>query len=487
MDPLSSDAGRQRITAAIDASEAAASGEIVPWRQTHLRAVVGAALLMVSLPALLHRTRIGSAALPLLLAALLLGGFAHPAQAQYDPFHTPVLDSILAAEDSIAAAGAAQADTSDDDPHAVIRGLNALSAFIPFRLFEVLLVLSFMVIPVMCAGGFAAVALFMESGCLRIGLAMLGWGSALLGGLIIGGLLGTALGGLSFFGWTGVIVGGLGYPILFLRARKKIEQLPRAEYLTWKLTLTGGALIGTGASSAASLGRSAGALFKGGGGSFGGGGASGAFGGGQIAQVTAAAAQGTGAPGAVVLTSNTAPVAVGAVSTGMASAGTTESADGKDRVSATTGSRIRQFGHAVRDFMHRLRWYHGVAFVFIVLVFLPVGMGVTTIFQRPRLLLWIVGFYALCRTYWLVFRIAPEGEPPQAITAIFTMLLVSSPFIGGALAAASQAPQRHLVITLIITVLVEIGYFVLPNNLSRESTQTDREAPFRGGDAAEQW
>ena len=432
---------------------------------------------MASLPSLLQRMRIGTAALPLLLAGFLLGGLALPVQAQYDPFHTPAIDSVLAAEDA-ADSAAAQADTSVGDQHAILRGLNALGAAVPSRLFEVLLVLAFVVIPVICAGGFAAVALFMDAGCLRIGLAVLGWGAALLGGLLIGGVLGTGLGALSVFGWAGGIAGGLGYPVLFLRARTKIKQLPQAEYLTWKHTLTGGALLGTGAGSALNVARSAGALFKGGGGSFGGGGASGSFGGGAVAQGATASAQGAGASGTVGLTSSAAP-GVGAVSAGVAS--TRSAAADQGRAPSASGSRVKRAGHAVWRFVQRLRWYHGVAFVLVLLVFLPVGMGVGTVFQRPRLLLWIVGVYTLFRVPWLLVRSGIEVAANLYVVSLFVALA------GVAMAAESQAPYRHLAIAGGIALLVEIGYFVLPNTLPEATAPSGREAPFRGGGASDRW
>jgi len=414
------------------------------------------------------RQRIGSAAWPLVLIILLLGGLARPAPAQHDPSHTPFIDSILAAEDSIDAAEAAaraDADTSNADQHAILRGLNALDDVLPTRLFEVLLVLSFVVIPIVCAGGFAAVALFSESGCLRVLLAIMGWLAALLGGLIGGGLLGTLLGGgLAFFIWTGVIVCGIGYLILYARAGTYIKQLPREKRLTWKHTLTGAALLGTGASSAASLGRSAGALFKGGGGNFGGGGASGAFGSGQIAQVTAASAQGGSAPGAVVLTSGAAAAAV------------------RGGASVRSG-RLHRWAQAVLGFARRLRWYHGVAFVLVLLIFLPVGMGVAAVFQRPRLLLWIVGVYTTWRALVLLVQAVPTRDTSGAVVGIMFIAFFISPVF----AAESQAPYWHLTIVGAVAVVVEIGLFVLPDNRPKADPPSRRKPSFRGGGPSERW
>jgi hypothetical protein len=411
--------------------------------------------------AVLHRKHIGWSAAGLALAALLLSGPA-PAHAQYDPFHTPVIDSIIAAEDSIAAATAPPPD-STADKHALLRGLDALDGFLPLWLFEALLFLSFVVIPLVCAGGFAAVALFMDAGCLRIALAVLGWGSALLGGLLAGGLLGTMLGALSFFGWAGVITGGLGYPILFWRARTTVKQLPRAEYLTWKHTLMGGALVGTGTGSMLNVVRSAGVLFKGGGGSFGGGGASGTFGGGQVVQATAAV------PGAAV---------PGVLEAGSASvSGVAASVAG----GAAHCSRLQRWLRTSIQQLRRVRWYHGLAFGLILLIFLPVGAGVAAVLQTPNLLLGIALVATLLRAYWLLLR---SGWFPQ-IAAALSLVVLFLTFGGMIFAAESQTPYTHLAITLAIAAVVQIGFFFLP--ASPAASASTSESPFQGGGASARW
>lgn len=191
-------------------------------------------------------------------------------------------------------------------------------------------------------------------------------------------------GGLSFLVWTSVIACGIGYPVLFARGRRRIKQLPREEYLTWKHTLTVGTLMGTGAASAASLARSAGALLKGGSGSFGGGGALGAFGGGSAQ--AAAAAKGAAAPGAIAL---------GTV--GSHGSSPDDASDPRLEPAATEAaakafasspvSRWLAWMRATTGQLRRFRWYHGVAFVLIGVIFPPVGMGVSAILQSGRLLL----------------------------------------------------------------------------------------------------
>lgn len=439
-------------------------------------------------------TQIRGAAWRLALIALLLGGLVPPAHAQYDPFDTPVIDSVRAAEDSIGAASADSAASPESGQHPILRGLNTLDDVLPSRLMEVLIVLGFVVVPLVSAAGFAVVALFSGSGWLRALLAIMGWLAALLGGLTGGGLLGTLLGGgLSFFIWTGVIVGGVGYPILFARIRGQIKQLPREEYLTWKHALTGGALVGTGAGTAASLARSAGALFKGGGGNFGGGGASGTFGGGPIVPVTAAATPGTGASSAAAWTSNATSVAAAAPAAGMASIGAPSAptdaaapvAGAEDERRAMSGSRVERWTRYALSFVRRLRWYHSIGFALVLLVFVPVGMGITATLERPYVLLGIAVILTMLRGSWLVARLAPKVLGFLPVLAFF----LSLPAMGAV--AGSQAPQWHLTVTVAIAVVVEIGYHVLPNNLPETMPHPDRDpnrkTPFRGGRASERW
>lgn len=439
---------------------------------------------MVSFSAVFPPPRIGLGAMGCVLIGLLLSGTVRSAQAQHTPFqqhtpfHTPLMDSIIAAEDSMAAAQAARADTSGRDRHAVLRGLNALDGALPSRLVNALIVLGFMIVPTASAVGFAAVALFLEAGCLRMLLAIMGWLAALLGGLTGGGLLGAMLGGgLPFVIGMGIIACGVGYLAAYVHARNRIEQLPREAYLTWKHTITSGALLGTGASSAARLMRSAGTLFTGGGGSFGGGGASGPFGGG------ATLAPGAGASG--VVASGAAPMAGGTVSVGAESArGATAHPDCN---ASSVGNRIRRLGHALGRSLRRLRWYHGVGFVLVGIGFLPVGMGITAIVQRPHLLLWVAGMYTLVRAYWLVVQLSPGGAPSDVASGLFTVLLFMGPFIGGALAAASRAPQWHLSITLIMAAVIEVGSYVLPDRRATATPWSGQAPPFRGGGTSQRW
>lgn len=242
-------------------------------------------------------------------------------------------------------------------------------------------------------GGFAAVSIFMETGCLRFVVFGLGWVPACIAGFLVGIFLSEST------GWdvlmeTGLQVGFLGYPIGWAWGLRRANQLPREEYLTWKHTLTGGALLGTGAGSALSFTRAAGLLFKGGGGSFGGGGASGSLS--SAPSVSAAAAASSGSVSAT-----------GAVALGGTGSGAT--ATGKQTVSERTAPsskaswmrrRLHKVGHRIRS----LRWYHVAAFMLIVLIFVPVGLGVATWLQNPDVLIFVTAAAALIGGYRLSRR-----------------------------------------------------------------------------------
>ncbi len=289
--------------------------------------------------------------------------------------------------------------------------------------------------------------------------------------------------GLSFLVWTSVIACGIGYPVLFARGRRRIKQLPREEYLTWKHTLTVGTLMGTGAASAASLARSAGALLKGGSGSFGGGGALGAFGGGSAQ--AAAAAKGAAAPGAIAL---------GTVGSHGSSAD--DASDPRPEPAATEAaakafasspvSRWLAWMRAATGQLRRFRWYHGVAFVLIGVIFLPVGMGVSAILQSGRLLLGLA-LVGLCLWGFVQF-IATEryGELRRIGVIVLLPLIAASVW----LANHSSAPYWHLG-----GVLAGAGAVALYRSRTRRAAppasptgrSSDANSSFRGGRASTTW
>jgi hypothetical protein len=339
--------------------------------------------------------------------------------------------------------------------------------------------------------GFAAVALFMDSGCLRAVVAGLGWLSAVLYGLVIALILVDMAGlpsgllGLAFWGST------LTFGLLYFWGKRRVGRLAEADRLTWKRTLTGGAFIGTGVGSMLNVARSAGALFRGGGGSFGGGGASGSFGSAQAAAAPIAS-PGVTSPGAV---------AKGTAVLGHASTASTTAAAGIAAGSAGIFQHVRNRSEswlrATMEQLRRLRWYHGIGFLFTLLIFVPVGLGLTAILERPRLLLGIVGAVAMLRLFYLGVRLmdmfgrlseASESvntgsSAPQVLPPVLLMLLLVGLIAVPMLAAESQAPQWHLAIACAVFVAVEGALFFLPD----ADHPVDNEQSFSGGSTSARW
>jgi len=259
-----------------------------------------------------------------------------------------------------------------------------------------------------------------------------------------------------------------------------VQQLPKADRLTWKRTLTGAALIGTGAGSVANVARSAGALFKGGGGSFGGGGASGSFGSAQAAAAAAAkgtAAKSAAAPGAAAL---------GAVGTGAASSdeASSETAEPGARPAFNPSTRRspsqRSWLDAVAEQWHRLRWYHAVAFVLIGLIFLPVGMSASAILQNGNLLL---GLVLVGLSVWASVEFVNTerlGEFRGLVAFLFMALLTASFW----LANHSTAPYWHLAG---VGAVVGAGALYRAWRRASDEAAPDRPAPFEGGAASQKW
>lgn len=273
--------------------------------------------------------------------------------------------------------------------------------------------------------GFAAVSIFIETGCLRFLVLGMGWIAAFLGSIFLGDLVGQLLGMEDFLTRAGMYLGGLGYPLGWAWGRKRARQMPRDEFLTWKRTLTSGALLGTGAGSAMSLLKSA--IFKGGGGSFGGGGASGSFqGGGSFG--------GSGAQGAA-----------GGVATGQTVAlrgagGSQQAAEGQNQAlsSSTPGSsssgsssaasqpdtqHAPSWGHRqaekVRHRMQQLRWYHGCAFILVVLIFIPVGLGLGAGLQNRTVLIVVLALGTVAGALRLWRRWASSSPASDSKTSSF--------------------------------------------------------------------
>lgn len=256
-------------------------------------------------------------------------------------------------------------------------------------------------------GGFAAVSIFMETGCLRFVVFGLGWLPACFAGFLLGiGL--SELIGWGYLTKLGAYTGLWGYPFGWAWGLRRAKQLPREEYVTWQRTLTGGALLGAGAGSVLNLARSATVLFKGGGGSFGGGGASGSFGSIQASGGGSAGAAGTSASSGASAGS----AAVLGATSGSAARSTATQAAAEH---SGEGSWIRRRIQGALRWMRRLRWYHGCAFVLVVLIFVPVGLGAAAWLQDPKTLIFVAALALAMSIYrWLKRRAEPSGaaSPP---------------------------------------------------------------------------
>jgi len=356
---------------------------------------------------------------------------------------------------------------------------------------EVLIFALFLTLPAAFPVGFAAVALFMDSGCLRAVVTGLGWLSAVLYGLMIALMLIDMAGwpagllGLAFWGST------LTFGLLYFWGKRRVGRLSETDRLTWKRTLTGGAFIGTGVGSMLNVARSAGALFRGGGGSFGGGGAGGSFGSAQAATAPIAS-PGVASPGAVA--KGTAVLGHASTSSTTAAAGI---AAGSAGVLQHIRNRSRSWLRAIMAQLRRLQWYHGIGFLFTLLIFVPVGLGLTAILERPRVLLGIVGAVAMLRLFYLGVRLMDAfgiyfetstsvntgSRAQQVLPPVLLMLLLVGLIATPMLAAESQAPQWHLAIACALFIAVEGTLFFLPDT----NHAVDNAPPFGGGSTSARW
>lgn len=312
------------------------------------------------------------------------------------------------------------ADTADASVSAY-ESSDPLDAIFEFVFIGLLSLLVFIVVGSFI-GGFAAVSIFMDSGCLRSIVFCLGWGAAGIGGLLLGMLLSEMIGLDSLFD-ASVYLGVLGYPFGWIKARDHLQELPRDQFLTWKRTLTSGAVVGTGAGSALSMLRSV-ALFKGGGGSFGGGGASGSFGGTSAGSGGAVAAKaGSASAGEAVALAGAGGTTAAADSPSRSNESKPETDAGARSESQSSASWFQRQFEKVAHLIRHLRWYHGCAFVLVVLIFMPVGLGIATWFQNRDVVIIVtaaavlVGVYRLFRR-WAVST-APSSSRPSHTRSTF--------------------------------------------------------------------
>jgi hypothetical protein len=414
---------------------------------------------------------------PRLLIGLVLLLWSAPVAAQDSAAAVP--DSTIhqeapAVSDS-ATSGALSPAQRDSDFRVSISsesgdGIDSFFELISFAILLLLLIAGASVF----AGGFAAVSIFMDTGCLRLLIAALGWGIAVLSGLVVGLIAGSALGGIEAFLLIGLFGSGFLYLAAWHRGHQHAQQLSETDRLTWKHTLTGGALIGAGAGSAASLARSAGALFKGGGGSFGGGGASGAFGGAQ-ASAAAPGAIAWGAADASDSSPESAPSR--GVATRLRPAVANEPASEPAESSAPPW---RLWMRAAVRPLQRFRWYHGVAFVLVGIVFMPVGMGLSALLQSGHLLLGLT-LVGGCLWAFVQFMTTERYGEFRGLGVIVLL-----PLIAASIWAAhhSTAPYWHLG-------LVVAGILAVALYRARERgtlrAEPDGAPPFGGGSASDRW
>lgn len=266
-----------------------------------------------------------------------------------------------------------------------------------------------------------AVSLVMDGGCLRYLLFFLGWIFSIFFGLLVGAIVGDAILGLDAVVGPIAHVFTWGYPAAAWWAHKKFQSMPREQYRAWDQTLTGGALLGFGAGSIAGLLRSVGSGFGGfGGGSFGGGGASGSWSG---ATSTTGSAQ-SGAAGSASTAAGTTATAAGsaAKATAVGAGAAPGTASDASSIPPSEASSSRGFWERLRRWFQKFQWYHGVIFVLVTLVFVPLGLGTMQALQNKEFLVFVL----VCTVVYSGYRFL-RRTPETAGSAGRSI----SPFQGG--------------------------------------------------------
>ena len=264
-----------------------------------------------------------------------------------------------------------------------------------------------------------AVSLVMDGGCFRYILFGMGWLCALIYGMIVGVIVGEGILGLEVLVKPLFYVFLWGYPMVAYWGHKKLQAMPDEQYRAWDQTLTGGALLGFGAGSVAGLLRSIGSGFGGfGGGSFGGGGASGSWSGasgvsGSSASLGSASSTAASTSASAAGGSSPAAVAAGAAP-GVAAENPSDTPDPE--------SESRGLWTRVRHWFQKFQWYHGLAFILVSLVFVPLGLGTMKALQNTKFFVFALVSVVLYSGYKL-FRRNPNA--PQDV-----FRFVSS-FMGG--------------------------------------------------------
>ena len=249
-----------------------------------------------------------------------------------------------------------------------------------------------------------SVSLVMDGGCLRFILFGIGWLSAIIYGAFTGMIVGEAILGLEFLVKPIFHLFMWGYPVAAVWGHRKLEAMPEEQYRAWDQTLTGGALLGFGAGSIAGLARSVASGFGGyGGGSFGGGGASGSWSG---ATSAAGGTSSTAAGGASSTATGAATTGAGGSSQAAAvAAGATPGvADEASSSAASEAPQTRGFWNRLRQWFQKFQWYHGLAFVLVTLVFVPLGLGTMQALQNTKFFVFALVCVLLYSGYKLLHR-----------------------------------------------------------------------------------
>lgn len=248
---------------------------------------------------------------------------------------------------------------------------------------------------------FLAVSLVMDEGCLRFILFGVGWLFAIFYGLFTGAIVGEAILELEFLVKPIVYIFMWGYPVAAYWGRKRLEAMPDEQYRAWDQTLSGGALLGFGAGSIAGLVRSAASGFGGfGGGSFGGGGASGSWSG----ATSAAGSASSTAAGSASSTAAGTVTAGSSQAAAMAAGATPRVSDEASSSPATDAPESRGFWTRLRRWFQKFQWYHGLAFVLVTLVFVPLGLGAMQALQNTKVFVFALVCVVIYSGYKLLRR-----------------------------------------------------------------------------------
>ena len=274
-----------------------------------------------------------------------------------------------------------------------------------------------------------AVSLVMDGGCLRYLLFGVGWLFAVFYGSLTAALVAEGILGLEFLVKPIFYVFTWGYPAVAYWGHQTLQSMPPERYQAWKQTLTGGALLGFGAGSIAGLLRSAASGFGGfGGGSFGGGGAGTSWSG---ASGAAGGASSTAPGSASAAAGGTSTATAGGASAGAAGSGATTVGSSAKAATVGTGIAVDASGGdetssdaptdtsdapglwaRFKQWIRKFQWYHGLAFILVTLVFVPLGLGTMQALQNTTFLVFVLVAVVVYSGYRLLRR---NPDAPQSV------------------------------------------------------------------------